>query len=156
MQSDAATNTPQISTRTCWVQTSVRTRVARTQTCPEVLEVLPQEIFSKAVSLVDYIDQEILRNGDSRDIWAWLCGDFSTKILVLKDELLLYVKRTEQFHLKEKLTKELTDNLINKIRKALKNALNDNRVTDPPYHVFYEALENTVLRDRYMGHSEIL
>lgn len=149
--SDAATNTDDISTRTCWVQTYVRTRNARTQTCFDDLEVLPQEIFKKAVSLVDYIDQVILRNGDAHDVWNWFCCDFDTKVLILRDELVLYLKKTEKIHFKEKLFKELTDYLINKIEKALLNALDDRRLKNPPYHNLCSNMRNTVMRDRYMN-----
>lgn len=83
--SDAATNTDQIPTKTCLVQTFVVTRVAQTHTCHEDFEVLPQEILSKAVSFVNYKDQKNLR--DSRDVWNWFSSDFPTKVFILKDEL---------------------------------------------------------------------
>ncbi|CAC5355670.1 unnamed protein product [Mytilus coruscus] len=136
-----------------WVQTNIhkRTRAACTQTCLEDLEVLPQEILGKAVSLVNLIDQDILRNGDAHDVWEWLCSDFPTKVFILKDELLLYSKQTEKINLKEKLFKELIDYLINKIQKALDNALDDGRLNAQPYHSFCSNVSNTVLRDRYVN-----
>jgi len=74
----------------------------RTQTCPEDLEVLPEEIISKAVGLVDFIGRVLMRAENSQTVWNLLMSDFQTKVLILKDELHLYLMKTDEKHLKEK------------------------------------------------------
>lgn len=87
--------------RTVWT-TRLRSVGVRTQTCPEDLEVLPEEIISKAVGLVDFIGRVLMRAENSQAVWNLLMSDFQTKVLILKDELHLYLMKTDEKHLKEK------------------------------------------------------
>lgn len=151
------------ATRTCWTQTNVHTRTVwtttkllsvgvRTQTCPEDLEVLPEEIISKAVGLVDYIDRVLLREENSQTVWNWLMNDFQTKVLILKDELHLYLMKTDQKHLQEKLSTQLNEYLAKKIKKVFEDAFDEQRLTDPPYHTFCSVVSHLVKLDRYQHH----
>lgn len=148
--------------RTCWTQTNVRTRTVwttrlrsvgvLTQTCPEDLEVLPEEIISKAVGLVDYIDRVLMSEENSQTVWNWLMSDFQTKVLMLKDELHLYLMKTDQKHLKEKLTNELNEYIAKKIKKVFEDAFVEQMLTDPAYSTFCCTVSHLVKLERYQRH----
>ena len=118
-----------------------------TQTCAADTVVLSDKIIGKAVRIVDIFKFD-LANREPRDIWEFIVNDFPIKVSTLKDELMIYLMRTNTRQYKEKLIHELNEYLKTKIESIFIEMNQDSRLPDPPYSTFMCIMKRTIIEGK--------
>ncbi|CAC5358013.1 unnamed protein product [Mytilus coruscus] len=126
------------SQRSIGTQTQTQTR--STQTCNNHVEEIPEIILNQAVNIIDYFDCEICRD-DLRVTHQFLRDILPNKILILKDRLLIYLKKYNLSNWKFDLTIKLSEYIKNKISNILKDLWKDNKIEEHQYLTLMKALK---------------
>jgi hypothetical protein len=96
-------------------------------------EELPSSVLEKALKLIEYFECEIVNLQGGQVILNFLRDDLPVKVLILEDELLIYLHQNDMKHLRSKLIKELREYIDRKIGNILKDLRSDERLRENGY-----------------------
>lgn len=114
------------------IGTLTQTRSIATQTSECDTEEIPKIILTQAVRIVDTFDCEICNEG-LRAIHLFLRDILPNKVLTIKDELLIYLKKNNLQNLKSKLMIKLSKYFKDKISNILKDLWKENKINEEQY-----------------------